>query len=271
MAVSDTSFGRAPEIGTFDRVGSVLGSTLAGFLPPTHAEKNNALVLTDYLENRTKFPGGVHDQLMEIYDHQKKISQENGSNRAQASILAGLSVRSVVNQYGDYLANARSSYRMISLAGRLIADTDNPNLTMKTVLETDDLQQRLALMAPLVRHVEQRRFMQDNNFRIMLDIDPFTTIENRSNPRPGANKRIEDIYTGENDRVLTDRIKEFMEHKIGDMRKPAEDALADQLRRGKFWNTALRGVRGVFSEAAKSALEDGKKSFTGEIVQPLYK
>lgn len=236
---------------TITRIASVIEAESAGFIPTTQLEKNSALTLIDYLENPQKFPGGVHDHLMEIYTHQVGVFQEQGKGYGQAQILAKVSVASVLHTYGDHLANARMSFRQLSLVGKLIAETPNPRLSLQTAF--DDRHVPRSNIAPLVRYVDQSSFAQNRQWPYLFD--PFLTVENRLNPLAGANKRIEDVYTGENERVEKQRVAEFLDvTTLKDVREITQPALQDQVKRGTFWVTCLLGAKGVYKEVAHTIL-----------------
>jgi hypothetical protein len=245
-----------PTLSTGTRLHSVGEASSLGFVPPTHLEKTSALTLVDYIENLTRYPGGIHDHLMEIYSHQVKVYQKQGRGHGQARILANVSVTSVLETYGDHLANARSSYRLLSGIWYALDSTPNPKLTLQTVFEDRAMDDRDA--APLVRYADQCRFIRDQE-SWQYDFDPFVSIENRKNPRKGAKKRIEDVYTGENDRRVDDRIAEFLGcTTVGGLYKSTlvELAKGDQVRRGKFWVRVLKGARGTYRSHAQEIIDN---------------
>lgn len=239
-----------PALGTFTRVHSVLEAGSLGFMPTTHQEKNSALTLADYLESPVKYPGGVHSHLMEIYDHQVRIYKEQEKGGGQARILAKASVESVLYTYGDHLANARRSFKQLSLAKWAIDEATKPSLPIGEAFDDVGVTRESAF--PLVRYVDLSRFVKKD---WPYSFDPLLTVENRKNPLPSANKRIEDVYTGENDRVVSERIEEFLaETTIGAVRGVADKAIDDQVMRGFFWRRVLEGAKGGYGQVANTII-----------------
>jgi hypothetical protein len=244
-----------PSLGTYERVPIIGAATDAGFLPTTHLEKNNALAVLAFSDTK-QHPGGLHDHLMEIFDHQEKQYKTDGKSVAQSKLLAGISVRSVIFTYGDHLANARSSYVRLTGLLKAIREVDNPTRNLGSVLE-DELSGRAVSLNALVRYIDLRSLAErkkGNKAFQDFDVgyDPLRTIEEREAQSNGANKRIVDVYTGSVvPEVVAERIKLVAgSTSIVSARKLTQEAIDDQIARGRFFARTLKGVKGQFKNHA---------------------
>jgi len=247
---------------TLDTQGKLIGlrdDRRARFLPTTHREKNLAIELLDYLDN-PEYPKGVHDRLSQIYARQvnvplqkvnaaKKEAQERGelytgkspeAAWAEGHEIAQDTIRSILHEWGDYVANARYSLHELGAISELIDDTDKPTLTLKEVLA------EAGSLAPDVRPL--LRFMILEAFREKGELpdpifDPLRTRVIRSADLPGKNKLMTDVFLLPADQ---EHIGEYLTKleatiTVGELRtkKIMKDVVLDSQRRFSFFRDML--------------------------------
>lgn len=222
---------RAETHNTADKLRALVDEPLAGFLPATHREKYQATILLDYIDNPTH-PGGIHDYLVTIYEHQRRAQQKHAYGQIQGS----LAVRSVMHGYGDYVASSLSDGRHLHELKDCIDDSVATHLSLDEMV---DLNKNKALKpAAFLRFLDVRAVMQE---RFVGAHDPLLTHEYRRPLGNGKNKIIYDGYTAETpDEKMAMYMKGRLQAVTVDESQPLIGlALRDQRLRYIFWSKVL--------------------------------
>ncbi len=249
----------------------------AGFLPPTYLEINQALTILDYADE-VPLKRGLHQGLMEIYDHQKKLYQRKENEETgkplhsshQAGILAHLAVASVLHTFGDHLADARTVYPRLSVMRKVVGERINPNLSVAAAFNDAGIERGIEKFAPLQRYVDIVRYMIGQK---MPGFDPLRTKTERlarvgsgaySHTQSGgerfnvsnvlANKHVGSYYTAPKlDKQLADYLSFMFETvAIGDLVDDCDKVLVDVRNRGKFWRRVLDNVGYTYNDLAST-------------------
>ncbi|MBC7581567.1 hypothetical protein H7097_01730 [Aeromicrobium sp.] len=237
------------EAGTQSKLEGLRDDHRAGFLPTTHREKSQAFELLDYM-TPGKYERGVSTRLDQIFFRQQREMKKNGMTPRQAQTVAVDSVRSVIREWGDYLANARSSWTKLDSLQTLIDDTPNPNLTLETLLEDEGQGE---VVTQLIRYqiLRQRRDSERP-----LGFDPLWVRENRTEPTDDKHKTVEDVFVHKGEEFMDAYIKRrASEMTVGEVRRTVREAKYDQARRGKFWRAALESLDDDYQQYAKLAIQ----------------
>lgn len=237
----DRAFGH-PIADTHDKLIGLQIANGAGFLPTTNREKNQAFEMLDYLD-KDMFPKGVTTRLTEIFYRQQRERQKAGDNPRRAWDVANDSVRSVVNEWGDYAENAAWSLQSLKSLTQLLDSGLNPRLPLSVVLQDDE--ENTADVRPLVRYFDLQALPE-----LPMDgaVESLITRENRA-VTAEKNKTVEDGYTQS---VMSEQAEEHVKDilrlmTVKDARKLMPLAIEDQTRRLEFWKTVLaNAARGNF-------------------------
>ncbi len=202
---------------------------LAGFLPATNHEKNQAVELLDYVGN-PKYPAGIGNRLQEIFLRQKNAEGPEMAKRALISIAL---------EYGDYLINATDQAMALETLRAGIHNCPNPFVSLEEELGKGHLG-----FAPLVRFIDLSE-MRDKGYVSGAKFSPMYSRSNRNNSDDTRNKTVDDPYTVPQPRKdVAKRIEaKAQELTIGDSRQLVVEALTDQQKRAAFWEARLRETR----------------------------
>ncbi|MFZ1249196.1 MAG: hypothetical protein WAQ24_02645 [Candidatus Saccharimonadales bacterium] len=196
---------------------------------------------------------------MEVFDHQVRNYKEQGKGASQSRILAGVAVKSIIYTYGDYLANARKSYTDLTALGISLQAVDNPMRSLEAVAEEAAQEKKILSLNALVRYIDLQQLARAKRNGVAapltsLGYDPMKTVERREKQENGANKRVEDVYTGL--KILPEVSKRIaqlaLDMKVGATREIVAQALSDQYRRGVFFANVLDGVKGPYKDHAQT-------------------
>jgi hypothetical protein len=254
----------------------------ARFIPATHREKNSAIELLDYLDrpaiiDRTgKRRNGIEVRLNEIYARQanlpfheddtaRKAAEEEGLDYvgkpkiallAEGRRVADDTIRAIVQEWGDYLMDARYSTTELSRLSEVLSGYDNPNITLAEAL--NDFNSHALDPKPLLRYLDLSAFREKGELPDPL-FDPLRTREVNPVGFPDKKKIIASVYLNPADE---EHLGAYFESKlrgltVGDARRVCALAAKDSLQRSWFFSKVLRKISedSDFYDYAQSALK----------------
>jgi hypothetical protein len=221
----------------------------AGFLPTTHREKSQGYELLDYMKPG-KYERGLSARLDQIFYHQQSdMREKRGMLPREALEVANDTVRSIIREWGDYYANARSSWVKLNALGKLV-DGPNPELTMETLLDDENTGE---VVTQLVRFNALRQLRDTDE---PLGFDPLWVREDRSQPTDEKHKTVEDMFTHQNEEFMAAYVRRRAQQmSVGEARRAILEAKHDQANRGMFWRRNLESLAEEYQEYAQLALQ----------------
>jgi hypothetical protein len=228
----------------------------AGFLPSNHNEKTQAFTLLTYLDHPKEHPGGVHEHLFAVAKHQERVYREQkGATHREAKDAGKEAVVSILNEYGDHIANAVQSITRLRKADQIIRETSNPAITLQEVIE--DNPEVEVCFNELLRHVDLIKLRETGAAPMPFDPLGPKRNENPEVVREGQNKRLDDPYTGD---VRSDAAKEYTEEqhshvRVLTARKQLPEAIENEIISYQFWTGVLLSVRGPYKAEALKILD----------------
>lgn len=219
------------KLAKLERFNIVRSDPRAGFLPFTNQEKNIVLTFLSYLDD-PHYPGGVNDQLMEVFRHQQKIEKQDWRDGVRA-------LESKAYELGDFLDNAIRSYK--AMLGLSIQIQDCPNPRVSLCEEIEDATDGIAAFA---RYHDLQLYINGKTIP-KFNRDPTRTkIDRISESETGKRKVVEDRYTTKNrEEEFSQRIDQFSKTMtIGDSRKLVIEALENENVRMNFYINLLKQI-----------------------------
>lgn len=222
----------------------------AGFMPTNHREKSQAYELLSYMEPG-RYEKGISTRLDEIFYRQQRETQKKpGMTPQDGYEVAKDSVRSVVREWGDHLADARASWEKLRDLGRLISETPNPRLSLEEMLDEEGQGQTLT---QLIRHDVLRKYRDGE---AVLGFDPLWVREDRTNPTDEKHKTVEDMFTHQSEGFMAAYVRRRAQQmSVGEVREIVKEAMADQVNRGMFWRGVLESLNDDYKQYAELALQ----------------
>lgn len=265
-----------PPFGSVERILALRDANWAGFLPTTNTEKNNGFKLLERLET----PHGVQSFLMEIYDHTIYVERHRENPKTGEKIFVPMNIAreraqqamiSVIHEMGDKLLGSMAEYDELEALGKIVDNTDNPNLTLEEVLKESGLSLNRAA-AGIVRFGDTNPI---RNHELDLPITPFTDREERPSkrPLPGKNKTIMDPYTaalliGTDEMARGYVLGRMTEITVKDMRNMIPTIMNEDMVRANYWSQVLARVKGIkYAKIVDSILDELDNQAAGNKVQ----
>jgi hypothetical protein len=154
---------------------------------------------------------------------------------------------SIAHEFGDWFIQSSQQLADLKEVNELIHETVNPHLSLAVALNVDVLK-----AIPLVRFMDLVELRKEGKVEYQTDdgvMKPlFSLLRTRSNRskedlRPEKNKVIEDPYTGERTKAVTEWLKTRMAQiKVRDVRHLIIEAIADQEKRVNFHKLVLEDL-----------------------------
>lgn len=232
------------QLSSRNRMLAIHNDPRAGFLPFSDIEKNNVMTFLDDLDN-PKYPLGVSNQLLEVFNHQERLyprDPEMGADRA---------LQSIVYVLGDYLSNASQQLGLLRDLEARMAEAVNPNVTLLDQFGPDEL-----AYAALARFSDVQRFVSDGVVDHKLG-NILKTGEHRWTRRgPGRHKVVHDQYTHDTiDPVYVEHIDEFAASTdVREARGLVYRAVTNEQARSVFHRASLSSIAAVALTGAGSNL-----------------
>ena len=268
MVESETESKTRPELppfGSVERILALRDAKWAGFLPTTNTEKNDGFKLLQELETEL----GVHNFLMSIYYHTKRVERNRVDEMTgkrvrtyyETNKLAHEAVISVVYEMGDKLLGSMAEYDELEKLNEIVAQTDNPSLTLGELIKDEKIDLRRAA-AGAVRYIDTR---QVYNHELDLPFTPFTDREQRppARPLPGKNKTVMDPFTAalliDDDKMEMVRgyvLGRMDEITVKDLRSVVPTLMSEDMVRGNYWLQVLIGVTGSYKKYAEYIFDE---------------
>lgn len=224
-----------PKLPTRERLQAIHEDPRAGFLPTTNEEKNTVLAWLDYLDN-PKYPLGVNNQLLEIYNkHQRNSKNPAHREHAKRAML------SIPHEVYDFWSNATESLENLTDLSEILSLGQSPKVSL-----TEEVQAHPAFGA-LIRYRDLARFRDKNQLPSGIKNPLMTREDRRPHLLKGKNKTLEDIYT---QKELTPDVAEYIEQEaaaltIGQARSLLRKAIVDQKARQTFAADRLMDFAGA--------------------------
>ncbi len=219
----------------------------AGFLPTTHREKTSAHELLDYMVPG-KYTRGVSSRLDEIFSRQQREARKRGMTPQEGHSIAKDTVRSIIREWGDYHANAVSSWTKLDNVQELV-DGIYPSLDIQTLLAD---QGNGEVLTQIVRYNALRQLRDTDE---PLGFDPLWVREDRTRPTEEKHKTVEDMFTHQNEEFMAAYVSRRIQGmSAGQIRRGILELKHDQANRGKFWRGVIEALNDDYKEYADLAL-----------------
>ncbi len=223
----------------------------AGFLPTTNQEKNQAVKLLEFVHN-PRYPEGINEYLNMIFMRQQKIAQNNGLKGEEIKTSGMNAVMSVVNEWADYLQNARHSQMELRKL-QFMARTANQSSSLRAATKPRDGQ--TYDIAALVRYVDLIDFREHPAH---FSSDPLRTKTDRQTDDMAKHKTVGDKYTllAPDEETAAHILAVSMQTTVHKARPIIIDAIKDQALRELFWQKVFQSVnkQDGFSQLAADTL-----------------
>lgn len=158
------------------------------------------------------------------------------------------SERSILNEWVDYLENAREVFVALKVVRNILnsdsgkykrQNVENPLLSLMTdAFATNNLDLQAKVWVAVAAMVQFRDITRMRDDEVEPAFEPLRTKENKELARPDANKRIIDVYTAPaatTDEMADYIIEEAQKLSITEAGLLLEGTLANQYYRGTFW------------------------------------
>lgn len=213
----------------------------AGFLPTTNEEKNLVVTYLDYIKNQD-YELGPQSQLIEIANFHGK---HHGFYTAKKYAMEASA--SIAHEFGDWFIQSSQQLADLKEVNEIIRETVNPELSLAVALNVDMLK-----AIPLIRFMDLVELRAEGKVEYQTEdgvIKPsFSLLRTRSNRskedlQSEKNKVIEDPYTGERTKAVTEWLKSRMAQiKVRDVRHLIIEAIEDQEKRVSFHKLVLEDL-----------------------------
>jgi hypothetical protein len=213
----------------------------AGFLPTTNEEKNMAATYLDYIRNED-YELGSQSQLVEVATFHGKHHSFSTAKKYAMEASA-----SIAHEFGDWFIQSSQQLADLKEVNELLTETVNPDLSLAVALNVDMLK-----AIPLIRFMDLVELRSEGRVEYQTEYGvikpPFSLLRTRSNRssedlQPGKNKAVEDPYTGERTKAVTDWLKTRMAQiKVRDVRQLIIEAIEDQEKRVGFHRLVLEDL-----------------------------
>lgn len=220
------------------------------FVPSTNKEKGT---LTHILRGRTAVvidPSLGKKHIDSVRSSTYKRANKNGTPKEAAHEAADKSERSILNEWVDYLENARTAYSSLVLLQNTLRQHEYGENPLKEMLaevfagDDETLQKRV--VQGVLTLLQYRDILRLTDDAIEPPFEPLRTTEVTELARDGARKRIVDPYTAalerrdDKDEMLDYIIAQAIDIRLVDIGPLLENALKNQKLRGTFWHLQLK-------------------------------
>lgn len=229
--IISNDFKHPDKLAKLERFNILRSDPRAGFLPFTNQEKNIVLTFLSYLDD-PHYPGGVNDQLMEVFRHQQKIENQDWRDGVRA-------LESKAYELGDFLNNAIRSYKALLDLSVQIQECPNPKVSLSE--EIEDSEYGIAVFA---RYHDLHLYISGKTIPKFKRDPTRTKIDRISESEIGKRKVVEDRYTAKDkEEKFSQRIDQFSNTMtIGESRKLVKDALENENVRMNFYINLLKQI-----------------------------